>query len=215
MAREGHAEILSLLLVEGDTDVEFWKRIKECSIGQCRTKIRKLKGLYNINRKVLDRIVQHSNQNSEELVRVYCCLDRESREGRVPGFDIKRIRKYVKDERIQNVLSVDLIWATQQVESWFFYDIEGIYDFLRVPRAQRNVRAYRPPEKFVYKDLQRLFEKYGKTYNKGNRASNFINTLNIEKIVGACGELRDGISLIEAQADDLTNHILRRRSRSE
>lgn len=104
-------------------------------------------------------------------------------------------------------LSVNLIKATQQIESWFFYDIEGIYIYLKVPKSQRKRNAYQPPERFGYRDLQRLFEKYGKTYMKGKRAESFINKLDIEKIVCNCKELREGIQLIQSQAGDLTNHL--------
>jgi len=64
-----------------------------------------------------------------------------------------------------------------------------------------------PPEKYGYKDLQKLFEKYGRTYNKGKRATNLIDHLNVEKITSNCKELRDGVELIRSQADDLTSHL--------
>jgi hypothetical protein len=155
--------------------------------------------LYNINKKIINRIVECSGNHEEERIRVYCCLDRESRYGEVPEFDIERIRKYIEDERIENVLSIELIKATQQIESWFFYDIENIFSFLKVPRANRNPSIYRPPEKFSCKDLQRLFERYGRSYNKGKDSENFINNLDIEKIARECKELRDGIELIRTQ----------------
>ncbi len=101
----------------------------------------------------------------------------------------------------------------QQIESWFFYDVEQIYGFLRVPRAQRKPRAFKPPEKFGYMDLQRLFDRYGETYNKGKKAANFINHLNIEKIVSNCKELREGVKLVQSHADDLTNHLFPTRKR--
>jgi hypothetical protein len=198
---------ISLLLVEGDTDVLFYGRIKKTFLNDCRITIRNLKGLYNINNKIIDGIVNYAQQHEDEKIRIYCCLDRESRYGEVPGFDIERIKKYIKDETVRSVLSVDLIRATQQIESWFFYDIEGICEFLKVPRPQRKSRVFKPPEKFGYMDLQRLFERYGKPYNKGKGAKNFINHLNIDKIVASCKELHNGIKIIQSQADDLTNRL--------
>ena len=114
-----------------------------------------------------------------------------------------------------SVLSIDLMTATQQIESWFFYDIEGIFKYLEVPKSQRNARTYGTPEKFNYKDLQRLFERYGKTYAKGRRAANVINSLDNDKIVRSCKELREGIQLIQSQAADLTNHLSLRSSRKD
>jgi len=211
MVRDGQQEVtknpISLLLAEGGTDEIFYKRIKSDLLDDCRCTVENLQGLYNINVKVIDRVVDYLRQHKDEKIRVYCCLDRESRYGTPPGFDLKRIKRYIKDENTKSVLGVNVIKATQQIESWFFYDIEGIYRFLKVPRTQRNPTAFKPPERFGYKNLQRLFERYNKTYTKGKSAKNFINHLNIEKIVSNCKELNEGIALIQSQATDLTNHL--------
>jgi hypothetical protein len=195
------------LLVEGDTGEIFYEQVKNTFLSDCRITIRNLRGLYNINAKRIDQIIQYVQRHNDEVIRIYCCLDRESRYGEIPGFDIKKIKKCFSDETIKNVLGIDLIRATQQIESWFFYDIEGIYKFLRTPKSQRNLRAFKPPEKFGYRDLQKLFEKHGKTYNKGKKAAFFINKLNIGRIVSNCKELKDGITLIQSQASDLKNQL--------
>ena len=109
------------------------------------------------------------------------------------------------------MLSINVIVATKQIESWFFCDLNAIYRFLKVPRAQRKSSAFKPPEKFGYKDLQRLFERYGKVYNKGERSKNFINHLDIKKIVSDCKDLSKGIALIQSQADKLTNYLFPKR----
>jgi len=205
--KENHGRLISLLLVEGETEVVFYKKIQATFLRSCRSTIYDLKGLLNVNKKIINRLVGYTENHEDEKVRVYCCLDRESRYGEVPGLNIGRIKKHIKDERIANVLSVDLIRATQQIESWFLYDIENIYGFLKVPNHERNPRAYKPPERFNYKDLHRLLERYGKAYSKGKSGENFINHLNIEKIVRECKELRDGIELIRAQTNDFMNHI--------
>jgi hypothetical protein len=111
------------------------------------------------------------------------------------------------DENIEEVLSIDAIIAIQQIESWFFYDIGGIYSFLRVPKAQRKLKAYKPPERYGYKELQRLFERFGKTYSKGKRAGNFIDHLDLGVIVDNCKELQRGIERIRVQSGDISNHL--------
>jgi hypothetical protein len=189
--------------------VVFYKKIQETSLRSCRSTIHDLKGLYNINKKIIKCIVDYTEKHKDEKIRVYCCLDRESRYGEVPGLNIGRIKKHIKDTGITSILSVDLIRATQQIESWFLYDIESIYGFLKVPRHERNLKAYNPPERFGYKDLQRLFERHSRSYNKGRDGENFINNLDIEKIARECKELRDGVELIMARASDSTNHIFR------
>lgn len=94
------------------------------------------------------------------------------------------------------VLSVDTIIATTMIESWFFYDIEGIYKFLRVPRARRNPKKYKPPEKFTHIDLSTLFKQNGKSYIKGERCAGFINALDLKKIYLNCQELKSGLDKI-------------------
>jgi hypothetical protein len=49
---------ISLLLVEGETEELFYGRVKQDFLGGCRVTIRCLKGLYNINRNVIDRITE-------------------------------------------------------------------------------------------------------------------------------------------------------------
>jgi len=199
---------MSLLLVEGKTDEIFYKRIKADYLLDIRCSVRKnLQGLFGINKKVINHTINYLEQHKDEKIRIYCCLDAESRYGTTPGFDIGRIKKYFKDNKMIRVLSIDVIKATIQIESWFFYDIEGIFEFLRVPKPQRKPNEWIPPEKYGYKDLQNLFEKYDRTYNKGKRATNLIDHLNIDKITSNCKELRDGIGLIKSQADDFTNRL--------
>ncbi len=200
---------ISLLLVEGDTDVLFYKRVKADYLDKenLRVTIRNLEGLYNINRKIVDKLDSFCDHNRDEIVRAYCCVDRESRYGKTPGLDLDVIIRNIREKQICGVHSVDAIVATQQIESWFFWDIEGIYKCLRVPHARRKKNAYRPPEKYTYRDMIKLFRDYGKAYNKGKRLRYFIDQLDIHKIVKNCSELSDGIELIKRQAGDVTSHL--------
>jgi len=191
--------------VEGDTEVLFYQRVKEQLLGDIRrVTIEQLHGIFNINKKILNKIFMKSQS---EIIRVYCCLDRESRHAVTPGFDIDFIKKEVVSKRLINVLGVDAIIATQMIESWFFYDLDGIYKFLEAPKAQRKKRAYQPPERFRVKDLGDLFRRHNRVYQEGKRAANFINHLDIGKIARECKEMREGLELIRRQARDRTNHI--------
>ncbi|MHC4477833.1 MAG: hypothetical protein ACYTEL_19495 [Planctomycetota bacterium] len=173
----------------------------------CRTTLRNLHGLRNVNVKVIDAIETYLREHPDENVRVYCCVDRESRYETVPDFDLQRIVRYVKEQNLTSVLSIHAIIATQQIESWFFHDIAGIYQYLGAPKSHRKKKGYKPPNKFGCKDLQILFERYGKTYSKGRRSQHFIDQLNINKIISDCKELTAGINLIKSQAKDPSNHI--------
>lgn len=109
---------ISLLLVEGYTDVLFWERVKSTFFSgeEYRVTIVNLKGLYNINRKVVDKLYLFCSQHYDEVVKAYCCVDRESREGTTPGLDLGVIRKNIQEKDIKCVLSVDAILATQQMK---------------------------------------------------------------------------------------------------
>ena len=134
-----------------------------------------------------------------ELVRIYCCLDRESRESKTPGFELKTIIREIHERNIKSVLSIDKIIATQQIESWFFWDMETIYKYLKVARSRRKKKAYRPPEKYTYHDMIKLFRSHGKIYNKGKkRCGYFIQQLNLNTIISNCRELREGIEKIKS-----------------
>jgi hypothetical protein len=193
---------VSLLLVEGDTDELFYKRIKDSHLTSegCRVIIRNLEGLFNINKKVVNDVVGYCYKHPDELVRVYCCLDRESRTGKVPGLDLKTVIREIDARNVQSVLSINTIIATQQVEIWFFWDMVTIYKYLEVPRARRKKNAYRPPEKYTYHDMIKLFRKWNKVYNKGKRGKHFIDQLDLGRIIRNCSELSKGIELIKKQS---------------
>ena len=127
MAREKTQTILSVLLVEGQTEVVFYNEIKRLYLKN--TTIEHLNGNFNINRKILDKITY---KYSDRPVRVYCCVDRESRFGQVPNLDLDLIREEIVSKNFDNVLSIDSIIATKMIESWFFYDVSGIYTYLKM-----------------------------------------------------------------------------------
>ena len=211
MARESRRGTIhnpiSLLLVEGETDEIFYNRVKSEILTNIRSTTENLRGLYNINRKIIEKIYRYSNNHPSDFIRVYCCIDRESRDKPPPEFELDVIKKNIQEQSLTKVLSIDSLLANKQIESWFFYDIDNIYRFLRTPRAQRNLNAFNPPSSFGYKNMQRLFERYNKTYFKGRRSGYFIQQLELQKICSDCPELRDGLTLIRNQADSLDNHL--------
>lgn len=207
MAHKKPQKILSVLLVEGPTEVVFYKKIKRLYLKS--TTIEHIGGNWNINKKVLDRI---THRYSDRPVRVYCCVDRESRNGRVPGLDLHFIRREIVSKNLDDILSIDSIIAIQMLESWFFYDVSGIYKYLKTPNSKRTVRKFKPPEKNDWRVLYRLYKQNGKTgYSKGVKAEGLVKCLDIPSIYDSCKELKKGVDLINKQANDRTNHLLRKR----
>lgn len=106
---------LSLLLVEGQTDCIFYTRVRSvCLAGVARISVDHLRGLFNVNKKILHRLTARDPQTP---VRAYCCLDRESRYGKTPGVDLDFIRAELRNRQARHVLSVEAIIATQMIES--------------------------------------------------------------------------------------------------
>jgi hypothetical protein len=196
-------------VLEGDTEQIFYPLIRDKFLKGTRIEPRNIKGRGNVNKDVLSEIYKYIYVNRNDLVRAYCCVDTERNKHTATPLDLELICEKIKERGMHQVLSVDKILADPDIESWFFYDIDGIYNFLRVRKSQRSPKKYAYPKNLCKKDLQRLFDRIGggKTYLPGKRAENFINHLDITKIVSECGELREGIELIKSQANDLTRHL--------
>jgi len=191
---------VSLLLLEGYTEEVFYSIIRDKFLKGIRVELRNIKGQGNINKDIAAEIFKYAYNNPLDLVRAYCCVDRETQNITATPLSLSIIRKEIKKRNIVQVLSVNSIIADPDIESWFFYDIEGIFKFLKVQKSKRNPSKYKIPQSFCKKNLQRLFEDFGKVYISGNRAENFIKHLDINIIVSNCEELKKGIELIRAQS---------------
>jgi hypothetical protein len=209
MARSpaGQKEV-ALFFVEGDTEDEFYSIVFKEYLPGIPKSIINLKGIYNIHRKVLGKTEEFLHRHKDKLVRIYCCIDRESRDHN-PPLDIEALRaSFMEIRGFKRVLSADAIIATQMLESWFFHDMEGIYKFLRVPNKERNPSRFLPPEKFTHLHLAKLFERYGKTYIKGHKCANFISNLDISTIYNKCRELQEGLELVNQQKGSSKKELL-------
>jgi len=198
---------VSLLVLEGDTEQIFYPLIRNKFLQGIRIELRNMKGRGNVNKDILGEIYKYLYTNSNESVRAYCCVDSERDQCSATPLDLELIRQKAKERKMSRLLGVDQILADPDIESWFFYDIDGIRRFIRAKKSQLNTRRYANPKNLRKKDLRQLFDRFGKVYVPGQRATNFINNLDIKKIALNCGELREGIQLIQFQAADLTNHL--------
>jgi hypothetical protein len=187
----------SLLFIEGDTEEEFYGIVFRKRLKNVRRKTFNLQGFYKIEGKIIDKTITYLSQHTDEKVNLFLFIDRESRKG-YPPLDLSLVEKYFSENPKfgKRVLSLKTIVATQMIESWFFHDIDGIYNFLKVPSNQRHPNKYRSVEKFTHIDLARLFSQYGKAYIKGHKSKNFIQHLDIDKIYASCTELREGIKSV-------------------
>jgi hypothetical protein len=199
--------LVSLLVLEGDTEEIFYPIVQSRFLHGIRVAMRNLKGRGNVNKDVLSEMFKYTYNNRNDFVRAYCCVDTERQKQSATPFDLDYVREQARVRQITGLLGIDAILADPDIESWFFYDVDGIYKFLSAKKSQRSTRRYRNPKKLCKRDLQELFTRFRKVYSPGHRAAHFINSLSVEKIVSQCKVLRDGVELIQSQADDLTNHL--------
>jgi hypothetical protein len=189
-----------LFLYEGETEGEFYKRVFDLYIPPKKIKRNygNLKGIYNLNDKVKSKIESYLvNGAFESLssIHVFVAYDREGPRDKMSLLDLKSLR----DEFIREgsrISSVNEIVATQDLESWFFHDLENIYKHLRAPKNKRNMSLYNNVEATNNRVLSSLFHKFDKHYQKGRRVNGFIDKLDIEKIVKNVHELKESLSII-------------------
>lgn len=185
---------LHLVFVEGYTEVIFYGFCKEKWFASKSTKIINLKGNFDIDRKILDetyRYYQYYTIDKKKFkLRLSVCIDNESRNSAAP-INMDVIRSEL--ERF-DITDIELFLAVQDIESWFFIDINNIFKFLSVPHADRNESKYRPVEKLNNRDLTLLFKRYGKKYRKGEAAENFIAQLDLDILHQGAAQLASFIS---------------------
>lgn len=71
------------------------------------------------------------------------------------------------------------VQAKRSIEDWFFYDVDGILNFLRLPK---NIKV---SGKNGYDKLQRLYKQANKVYYKGIQSNGMVGRLDIDKIADA------------------------------
>jgi hypothetical protein len=188
-----------LFLYEGDTELEFYSRVINKYIPQRKIRITasNLDGVYNLDKKVKNRINEHLLKNLlEEQITVIVAYDRDGRKEKESRLMVEFVKsKIEQDLGPERILSINEIIATQDIESWFLKDIDGVYKYLRVPHKERT-NKYQNTESFNCTDLSNLFRRYRKNYQKGSRAEGFIEALDIDIIYNNTPELKEGIKII-------------------
>ena len=198
MARKKSSSKSIIFIHEGYTEIEFYNKVFEIYLPKNNVRMYKynLKGIgNNLNRRVkakLDWFLSEKTKKAEKEIYVFCAFDREGTREVKPLLNIDKIRKEFlsKKSRIQQI---EQIIATQDIESWFFHDLAGIYNFLKVPPKERSFKIHNV-EKTNNKVLAQLMRKYNKIYHKrGQKARGFINSLDINLIYNNSKDLKTGI----------------------
>ena len=184
-----------LFLYEGETEAEFYEKIFGQYIAQRKIRINKanLKGVYNLNDKVRAKIKSYLlNDKFDDCkdIHVFVAYDREGTRSTEPLMDIALLKKEFIDRK-SRVKAIHQVIATQDLESWFYHDMPGIYKYLSAPAADRKNLVCPNVDATHNRLLSALFHRYKKHYQKGRRAEGFIEALDIKKIVTNVPELQE------------------------
>jgi hypothetical protein len=191
-----------LFLYEGETEEEFYKAIFEKHIPNrlIRRNFGNLKGVYNLNKKVDSKIESYLYNETFlgcKNIHVFIAYDREGTRDKLSSLNIKLLQEKFITKK-SRITAIHEIIATQDLESWFFNDLEGIYSFLEVPKIKRNLKAYPNIEATNNYKLSELFHRHNKHYQKGKRVQGFIRKLNLDMIIEKTDELKEALDKIQS-----------------
>lgn len=191
-----------LFLYEGETEDDFYKKIFKKFIPErsIRHNFGNLKGVYNVTEKVRNKIKAYlDNKSFTECndIYVFVAIDREGERSTPHLLRLEELEKEFIYEG-SRVKKIHPLIATQDLESWFFHDLAGIYKHLQVPVKQRKMNAYPNKDKVNNRVLSELFHRHKKHYQKGRRVAGFVDALDLELIYENVSELKTAIATILA-----------------
>lgn len=173
-----------VLFVEGDTEVEFYKRVlsharQKKANGQfdihieCKN-VKGVGGFKNIAlRKFIKEIKPRYGGKCDFIVAL--CRDTDIFElAPKPPINWDEVEQSFKNSGVQNVIHIK---AEHSIEDWFLLDADGIISFLRLPKNTKISGAN------GYDKLKRLFKLKDRMYLKGMKSNGMVERLDIDKIV--------------------------------
>lgn len=173
-----------ILFVEGDTEVEFYKRI----ITNARRKrkdgkfdvfieLKNVKGVGGFKNIALRKFVKEIKPKYGEECEfsVALCRDTDVFEFSAnPPVNWKEVERDFIDRGVQKVIHIK---ARHSIEDWFLLDMDGIILFLHLPKKTKVSGGN------GYEKLKKLFKQANKMYYKGMKSNGMVEHLDIDKIV--------------------------------
>lgn len=175
-----------VLFVEGDTEVEFYKKVI-ANIRKLRhedkfdtnIEYRNVRGVGGFKSIALRKFVKEIKPKYEDDCEftIVLCSDTDVFEfASKPPIRWDEVKRELVNRGASKIIHIQ---AKRSIEDWFLYDTEGILAFLRL---NKNTRS---SGKSGYDKLQRLYKQANKVYYKGIKSNGIIERLDIEKIVNA------------------------------
>lgn len=190
-----------LIIHEGDTEEVFYRKVIAHFIDR---KLRAARSWHNAESEsniafhnVRQWVLRFLNDHPEvQYLFVLVVYDREGGFDKPDKLNLGKLEKDINSKRLK---SIHQIIATKQLESWFHFDAEGIYNYLSVPRKNRKQNPYPSPHNLTSQDLSSFCKKHKKLYpkGKGEDAKAFIDYLNLDTIYQNCEEFRNGVDLLK------------------
>ncbi len=189
-----------LFLYEGYTEKEFYDKIFDAYLPKRKIRIHKynLKGIgNNLNKKVRRRIhgfLTDKRKTQETEVYIIIAYDREGTRAIDTLLNIDKLRTEFITQKKSRIKGISEIVATQDLESWFFHDMNGIYNYLKVPKKSRTL-VISDVEKTNNRVLAQLFRKHNRIYQKrGKACAGFIASLDLDMIYRKSTDLKKAIA---------------------
>ena len=175
-----------VIFVEGDTEIEFYKKVVARAKdlhpkGRFDTYIeyRNVQGIGGFKNIALRKFTKEirPKYSKDCIFTVVLCSDTDVFEF-APKPPV--VWKEVKSELLKNgATKVIQVQARKSIEDWFLYDLEGVLKYLRLGKV-KNISG-----KNGYEKLQNLFKQAKKVYYKGVKSNGLIEKLNIDAITDA------------------------------
>ncbi len=188
----------ALILLEGETEEEFYKLLSEKYLDGVPKRFKQMHGNFNVNKKILDGIQSFSIDHPASTFDVYLCLDQDRRGS--PVYNRRCVLEEIVD--IENCLAINDVIAELMIESLFFIDIDGLYKFLRAKKTKRNPRKFSNFRIQTHRELDKLFQQFGKTYIKGHKVESLVQSIDLEKISSTAEEISSFLAQVHTGHDE-------------
>lgn len=173
-----------ILFVEGDTEVEFYKRVilnarKKRANGRFDISIecKNVKGVGGFKNIALRKFIKEirPKYGAECQFSVALCRDTDVFElSQRPPINWMEVEKAFKEHGVQKIIHIE---AKRSIEDWFLFDMDGIISFLHLPKKTKVTGGN------GYDKLKRLFRQADNMYYKGVKSTGMVERLDIDKIV--------------------------------
>lgn len=179
-----------LIVTEGETDLEFYKKVLE----KFKLKYNKskfpfdnidfvcAKGIGNLQSKIIN-VIKRRLFNTQDYVdakkTIILCYDKDVFEySQNPPIDREQLISEIKSLGECNIIRIE---ANRMIEDFFLHDYDGIRKYLRLKQTYKLKLT-------GYQGLKKMFKDAGKTYFKGEKAEGFIDRLDLDLIIDKIGE---------------------------